>query len=45
MNLKRLGWLERERLAGALYPIARGLGKWSDAIADGSIRLSGEPEL
>jgi DNA-binding HxlR family transcriptional regulator len=29
----------------ALYPIARGLRDWSEAIADGSIRLSGEPEL
>ena len=31
--------------AAALYPIARGLRGWSDAIADGSVRVFGEPEL
>jgi DNA-binding HxlR family transcriptional regulator len=29
----------------ALYPIARGLRDWSGAIADGSVRLFGEPSL
>jgi DNA-binding HxlR family transcriptional regulator len=31
--------------AAALYPIARGLRAWIDAIADGSVRVFGEPEL
>jgi DNA-binding HxlR family transcriptional regulator len=31
--------------ATALYPIARGLRAWTDAIADGSVRVFGEPEL
>ena len=31
--------------AGALYPIARGARSWSDAIADGSDRIYGAPEL
>jgi DNA-binding HxlR family transcriptional regulator len=31
--------------AGAIYPIARGLRGWQDAIADGSVRVYGEPEL
>ncbi len=31
--------------AGALYPIARGSRSWTDAIADGSVRIYGEPEL
>ena len=31
--------------AAALYPIARGLRGWSDAIADRSVRVFGEPEL
>ncbi len=29
----------------ALYPIARGMRDWSEAIADGSVQLSGEPAL
>jgi DNA-binding HxlR family transcriptional regulator len=29
----------------ALYPIARGLRDWSPAVADGSVRLFGEPTL
>jgi DNA-binding HxlR family transcriptional regulator len=31
--------------AAALYPIARGLRAWTAAIADGSVRVFGEPEL
>jgi DNA-binding HxlR family transcriptional regulator len=31
--------------AGALYPIARGSRSWSDAVADGSVRLFGDPRL
>jgi DNA-binding HxlR family transcriptional regulator len=29
----------------ALYPIARGMRGWSEAVADGSVQLSGEPAL
>lgn len=29
----------------ALFPVARGLSDWSDAIADGSVRVYGEPDL
>jgi DNA-binding HxlR family transcriptional regulator len=28
-----------------LYPIARGARSWADALADGSVRLFGEPDL
>ena len=31
--------------AGALYPIARGSRSWTDAIADGSVRIYGKPDL
>lgn len=31
--------------AAALFPVARGLRSWSDAIADGSVRLYGDPSL
>jgi len=31
--------------AAALYPIARGIRSWTDAMADGSVRVYGEPEL
>lgn len=31
--------------AADLYPIARGLRSWTDAMADGSVRIYGEPEL
>jgi DNA-binding HxlR family transcriptional regulator len=31
--------------AGALYPIARGSRSWADAVADGSVRLFGDPRL
>jgi DNA-binding HxlR family transcriptional regulator len=31
--------------AAALFPIARGLRGWRDAIADGSVQVFGEPEL
>ena len=31
--------------ATGLYPIARGLRAWTDAIADGSVRVFGEPAL
>jgi DNA-binding HxlR family transcriptional regulator len=31
--------------ATAMYPIAKGLRSWSDAIADRSVRLFGDPEL
>jgi DNA-binding HxlR family transcriptional regulator len=31
--------------AEALYPISRGARSWDDALADGSIRLYGEPNL
>jgi len=31
--------------AADLYPIARGLRSWTEAAADGSVRVYGEPEL
>ena len=31
--------------AADLYPITRGLRSWTDATADGSVRIYGEPEL
>jgi DNA-binding HxlR family transcriptional regulator len=31
--------------AADLYPIARGLRSWTDAVADGSVRIYGGPEL
>jgi DNA-binding HxlR family transcriptional regulator len=31
--------------AAAIYPIARGLRGWAEAIADGSVRVFGEPNL
>jgi hypothetical protein len=31
--------------AAALYPIARGSRSWTDAIAEGSIRIYGHPDL
>ena len=31
--------------AADLYPIARGLRSWTDALAEGSVRVYGEPEL
>ena len=31
--------------ADALYPISRGARSWTDAIADGSVRLYGKPDL
>lgn len=31
--------------AADIYPIARGMRTWTDAIADGSVQLFGEPEL
>lgn len=31
--------------AMALYPIARGARSWTDAIADGSVKVYGDPEL
>ncbi|MEO8229845.1 MAG: winged helix-turn-helix transcriptional regulator, partial [Chloroflexota bacterium] len=31
--------------AGALFPLARGIRDWSEAIADGSVLLFGDPEL
>jgi DNA-binding HxlR family transcriptional regulator len=31
--------------AADLYPIARGLRRWTDAMAEGSVRVYGEPEL
>jgi DNA-binding HxlR family transcriptional regulator len=31
--------------AGALYPIARGSRSWTDAMADGSVRIYGKPDL
>jgi hypothetical protein len=31
--------------AGALYPIARGSRSWTDAVAEGSVRLFGDPRL
>jgi len=31
--------------AAALYPIARGSHSWTDAIADGSVRIYGKPDL
>jgi DNA-binding HxlR family transcriptional regulator len=34
-----------EANASALYPIARGLRSWSDAVGDGSVRLFGDPSL
>jgi DNA-binding HxlR family transcriptional regulator len=34
-----------EAAGDGLYPIARGLRSWSDALADGSVRAYGEPSL
>jgi len=34
-----------EALAENLYPISRGLRSWSAALADGSVKLYGEPKL
>jgi DNA-binding HxlR family transcriptional regulator len=34
-----------EAEAGALYPISRGLRDWGTAVADGSVRLYGDPKL
>jgi DNA-binding HxlR family transcriptional regulator len=34
-----------EAEAATLYPISRGLRDWSTALADGSVRLYGEPKL
>jgi DNA-binding HxlR family transcriptional regulator len=34
-----------EAEGATLYPISRGLRNWSTALADGSVRLYGEPEL
>lgn len=31
--------------AADLYPIARGLRSWRDAVAEGSVRVYGQPEL
>lgn len=31
--------------AGALFPIARGLRDWTDAMADGSVEVYGDPDL
>ncbi len=31
--------------AGTLYPIARGSRSWTDAVADGSVRIYGKPDL
>lgn len=31
--------------AADLYPIARGIRSWTDAVADGSVRLYGQPDL
>jgi len=31
--------------AADLYPIARGTRSWTDAVADGSVRVYGQPEL
>lgn len=31
--------------AAALFPIARGMRGWTDAIADGSVQVYGDPEL
>jgi len=31
--------------AADVYPIARGMRSWADAVADGSVRIDGEPEL
>lgn len=31
--------------AAAIYPLARGQRRWSDAVADGSVQLFGEPSL
>ena len=31
--------------AADLYPIARGVRAWTDAVTDGSVRIYGEPEL
>ncbi len=34
-----------EALAADLYPVSRGLRSWSAALADGSIKLFGDPNL
>ncbi|MGH2382337.1 MAG: winged helix-turn-helix transcriptional regulator [Candidatus Limnocylindria bacterium] len=38
-------YLYVEADAAALFPIARGARGWSDAIADGSVQVYGDPEL
>ncbi len=43
--LDRSRYVYVEADAASLLAIARGLGGWSAAIADGSVRLYGEPEL
>lgn len=44
-NLGADRYLYVEADAAAMYPIARGIRPWSEAIADGSLRVFGEPEL
>lgn len=43
LAVERYVYVEAE--AAAIYPIARGVRGWTDAIADGSVRVFGEPEL
>lgn len=38
-------YLYIEADAAGLYPVARGLRTWTDAIADGSVRVYGDPVL
>jgi DNA-binding HxlR family transcriptional regulator len=43
LPVERYVYVEAE--AAAIYPIARGVRGWADAIADGSVRVFGEPGL
>lgn len=38
-------YLYVEADTAGIYPVARGLRRWTDAIADGSVQIYGDPEL
>jgi hypothetical protein len=38
-------YLYVEADTAGIYPVARGLRSWTDAIADGSVQIYGDPEL
>jgi DNA-binding HxlR family transcriptional regulator len=45
LPLERYVYVHADADAAALLPLARGLGDWPGAIADGSVALAGEPEF